>query len=202
MDCPHDAIQAIVTPSQEDVLLGFEVPEEGARCDVSLSGDLGDRDALKPFFSLQAHRRIDQRLAGPTLLGFSKPEGRLAHRLSVTRCLRVRRIAPPVDSPAPAPLEEEIYRDVRWPLLLFNAVDPPRGRPGPLGLSWIVELTAAFRQGQARDLEAWAKSQDNVRVETVEGTRGLLFEQAGAITTTTIAFLEGATAGRATRLPA
>ncbi len=78
MDCPHDAIQAVVTPSQKNVLFGFEVTEERARCDLSPSRDLGDGDAFKPFFSIQAHGRIDERLAGPTLLGLSKPESGLA----------------------------------------------------------------------------------------------------------------------------
>ncbi len=78
MDCPHDAIQAVVTPSQENVLFGFEVTEERARCDLGLTRDLCDGHAFKPFFSIQAHSRIDERLAGPTLLGFSKPESGLA----------------------------------------------------------------------------------------------------------------------------
>jgi len=83
----------------------------------------------------------------------------------------------------------DVYREIRCPLLLFNAVDPPGGCPAPLGLSWIGELTAAFRRGQTQHLEALARSQDNVSVETVEGTHGLLFERAEAITTTTLEFL-------------
>jgi hypothetical protein len=63
-----------------------------------------------------------------------------------------------------------------------------------LAIPWVVELTAAFRRGQTRDLEALAQSQGNVTVKTIEGTHGLLFEQAAAITTATLAFLDGSRA--------
>jgi hypothetical protein len=63
--------QTVVAPPQKNVLLGFEVPEEGARRDFSHSRDLGDGDALESLFSIEAHRRIDQRLAGATFLGLS-----------------------------------------------------------------------------------------------------------------------------------
>ena len=92
----------------------------------------------------------------------------------------------------------DLYREISCPLLLLNAVDPPGGRPAPMGLSWVVELSAAFRRGQTRDLEALAQSQGNVMVKTIEGTHGLLFEQAAAITTATLAFLDGS---RARHLP-
>lgn len=88
----------------------------------------------------------------------------------------------------------DLYREISCPLLLLNAVDPPGGHPAPLGLSWIVELSAAFRRGQTQDLEALARSQGNVTVKTIEGTHGLLFEQAAAITTATLAFLDGSRA--------
>ena len=59
----------------------------------------------------------------------------------------------------------DLYREISCPLLLLNAVDPPGGHPAPLGLSWIVELSAAFRRGQTQDLEALARSQGNVTVK-------------------------------------
>jgi len=93
----------------------------------------------------------------------------------------------------------DLYREISCPLLLFNAVDPPGGRPAPLGLAWIVELTAAFRRGQTPDLEALAQSNGNVTVKTLEGTHGLLFEQAAAITSATMAFLDINRASRRTR---
>ena len=90
VDCPHEAIQAVVAPSQENILLGLEVPEESARCDVGLPRDLGDGDALETPFSIEAHSRIDKRLAGATLLGLSEPESGLAHLPSVSHCLWLR----------------------------------------------------------------------------------------------------------------
>ncbi len=71
-----------------------------------------------------------------------------------------------------------VYREIRCPLLLINAVEPS-GRTG--GTPWIAELMSAFRKGQTRDLRAVSSSQANVRVETVNGSHGLLFEQAKSI---------------------
>jgi hypothetical protein len=93
MDCAHDAFQTFVAPPQKNVLLGFEVPEEGARRYFSLSRDLGDGDALESLLSIEAHSRIDQRLAGATLFGLSEPESGLTHHQSVSHCLGLRRIA-------------------------------------------------------------------------------------------------------------
>ncbi len=95
----------------------------------------------------------------------------------------------------------DLYREISCPLLLFNAVDPPGGRAAPLGLAWIGELTAAFRRGQTRDLEALAQSKGNVTVKTIEGTHGLLFEQTEAITTATLAFLDANRARPAQNIP-
>ena len=82
-----------------------------------------------------------------------------------------------------------IYREIRCPLLLFNAVNP-EGRASALpGPPWIGELMAAFREGQTRDLATLAASRANVRIETVKGTHGLLFEQAAAIAAITLDFL-------------
>lgn len=83
-----------------------------------------------------------------------------------------------------------IYREVRCPLLLFNAATPDEGgRSTAAGPAWIAELTSAFRRGQTRDLIALAAVQPNVRLETVTGTHGLLFEQSQAIAHLVLAFL-------------
>jgi hypothetical protein len=47
----------------------------------------------------------------------------------------------------------------------------------------------AFRRGQTRDLQALEASQGNVRLVTVEGTHGLLFEQSAAIAAITLDFI-------------
>src|SRR5215467_8288661 len=80
--------------------------------------------------------------------------------------------------PAPDGLGAEIYASLHD----VNMLDVYRE-------IWIGELTAAFRRGQTQDLEALATSQDNVSSGTVEGTHGLLFERAEAITTTTLEYL-------------
>lgn len=85
----------------------------------------------------------------------------------------------------------KVYRETQCPLLLFNAVEPDGRRGTPASLSWISELTAAFRQGQTRDLVALAGSQSNVQVETVLSGHGLLFEHSAAIARTTLSFLNG-----------
>jgi pimeloyl-ACP methyl ester carboxylesterase len=80
-----------------------------------------------------------------------------------------------------------VYRDIRCPLLLVNAVEPPGGSTG--GPPWIADLISAFRNGQTRDLRALEASQANVRLETVRGTHGLLFEQVEPIAEMVLEFL-------------
>jgi len=81
----------------------------------------------------------------------------------------------------------DVYRQIRCPLLLFN-VDESQGTAGA-GPLWIGELMAAFRKGQARDLQALAASQANVRLETMKATHALLFEQVDAIAEIVCEFL-------------
>jgi pimeloyl-ACP methyl ester carboxylesterase len=83
----------------------------------------------------------------------------------------------------------EIYRELRCPLLLVNAVPAdPASMPGP---PWLGELMAAFRKGQTRDLEALAAKRPNVKLVTVTGSHGLLFEQPETIAEVTLHFLDG-----------
>lgn len=86
-----------------------------------------------------------------------------------------------------------VYQEVRCPLLLFNAVDAVGRGGAPMGLSWISQLTSAFREGQTRDLRSLADRQENVQVETVDGSHGLLFEQSSAIAAITLDFLSKST---------
>jgi len=84
----------------------------------------------------------------------------------------------------------DTYLEVACPLLLFNAIAPEGGAGvNAGGPPWIAELTSAFRRGQARDLAAVAAARQNVLVETVTGTHGLLFEQPQVIADRVLAFL-------------
>jgi len=81
------------------------------------------------------------------------------------------------------------YRELRCPLLLFSAVAAEPGAiPGP---PWLGGLMSAFRKGQTRDLEEVAAERPNVRLETLAGAHGLLFEQPEAIAQATLDFLDG-----------
>jgi pimeloyl-ACP methyl ester carboxylesterase len=80
-----------------------------------------------------------------------------------------------------------VYREMACPLLLFTAEDPNLAPPGP---AWMGELMRAFRLGQRRDLEAIAGDKPNVRLQTVRGSHGLLFERPHEIADATLDFLK------------
>ncbi len=61
-------------------------------------------------------------------------------------------------------------------MLLIN-VEPLQDVGPNVGPPWISELMDAFRKSQSRDLAALAAARANIRLETVKGSYGLLFEQ-------------------------
>ena len=82
-DRVHEDFQAVVAPAEEDVLFGLEVTEERAWRDIRLLSDLGHRHAFETFLAIEPHSRINQCLARPPLLAFTKTK--LGHLLSCTR---------------------------------------------------------------------------------------------------------------------
>src|SRR5258708_1989169 len=71
--CLGQALQAIVTQAQKNVLFGFEVSEEGPRGYFGLMRDVGHGHPVEPFFPVEAHRRVDQSLSGSALFDLSEP---------------------------------------------------------------------------------------------------------------------------------
>jgi hypothetical protein len=66
------AVDAVFDVGEEDVLLGGEVGEEGARRHVGGLGDVGHGGGLEPAFGEQPQGGLDQRPAGSGLLALAQ----------------------------------------------------------------------------------------------------------------------------------
>src|SRR2546421_6429676 len=73
LDCPHQPFEAFITATEEDILLGFEVAEEGAGGDIRFFSNGGDRDPVEALLAIKAHRGLGHGLTGFLLLSFSQP---------------------------------------------------------------------------------------------------------------------------------
>ncbi len=88
----------------------------------------------------------------------------------------------------------DLYREINCPLLLFNAVDPLGGRSAPMGPFLACRIERSLPARTDSRPRGTRQSQGNVTVKTIEGTHGLLLRTAAAITTATLAFLDGSRA--------
>ncbi len=70
-----------------------------------------------------------------------------------------------------------VYRRVRCPLLIVNALEVVPGTGAGRERSGPAQMFAAARRALTRDLRALADELPNVRLENVEATHGLVFER-------------------------
>lgn len=82
-----------------------------------------------------------------------------------------------------------VYRRVRCPLLIVNALEVVSGSGAGSEQSGLASMFAAARRALTRDLAALADELPNVRLENVKATHGLIFEHPQVIADLIIGFL-------------